>query len=256
MSDSEESFTFMERGRDPQSSVPLLCTPSEGDLDRLLEQLLSVDNAWLEEALRSPNSLVSTPTGLIATDATAATMATTSANTGCLLETSGASHSSVRDRLNQVLSYIRETQSEGDVLVQLWVPVKGHDGQLVLTTSGQPFTLDHRSNNLIQFREVSTKYHFSADITSSGVLGLLGRVFIGRLPEWSPDVRYYTSYEYPMALPVFEKGSYTCLGVIELITTKQKLFTAELNAICSALQAVNLRSTEVSNIPRIKFIIH
>jgi hypothetical protein len=40
-----------------------------------------------------------------------------------------------------------------------------------------------------------------------------------------------------MGLPVFEKGSYNCLGVIELIMTRQKInFTSKLNTICSALQ--------------------
>jgi hypothetical protein len=156
----------------------------------------------------------------------------------------------VRERFSQALSYIRDTQSDGDVLVQLWVPVNRDDGKLVLTTSGQPFTLDHRSDSLIRFREVSTKYQFSAEVNSGDTPGLPGRVFIGRLPEWSPDIRYFTSYEYPrvrdaqyldvhgtMGLPVFEKGSYNCLGVIELIMTRQKLnFTSELNTICSALQ--------------------
>ncbi|TVU10308.1 hypothetical protein EJB05_43831 [Eragrostis curvula] len=264
--DPEGSFTCMEGGGDPRPGVSLVRSPSEGDLD-LLEQLLSGDNAWLEVASRSPNSLASSPpTAFFAADATATTVTSTAANAGWFLQAGGASPSSVRERFSQALSYIRETQSDGDVLVQLWVPVKGDDGQLVLTTSGQPFTLDHRSDSLIRFREVSTKYHFSADVTSGTTPGLPGRVFIGRLPEWSPDVRYFTSYEYPrvnhaqyldvhgtMGLPVFEKGSYSCLGVIELIMTKQKLnFTHELNAICSALQAVNLRSTEVSSIPRIK----
>ncbi|ONM19836.1 Protein NLP2 [Zea mays] len=95
-------------------------------------------------------------------------------------------------------------QSDGDVLVQLWVPVNHDDGKLVLTTSEQPFTLDHRSDSLLRFREVSTKYQFSADVKSGDSPGLPGRVFISRLPE-------------------------------------------------CALQAVNLRSTEVSSIPRIKF---
>jgi len=110
---------------------------------------------------------------------------------------------------------------KGDVLVQLWVSVNHDDGKLVLTTSEQPFTLDHRSDSLLRFREVSTKYQFSADVKSADSPGLPGRVFIGRLPEWSPDIRYFTSYEYPrvrdaqyldvhgtMGLPVFEKGSY------------------------------------------------
>ncbi|GJM99442.1 hypothetical protein PR202_ga16538 [Eleusine coracana subsp. coracana] len=116
-------------GGDHRPSVSLGRPPSEGDLD-LLEQLLSGDNAWLEVASRSPNSLAPPPpTAFFTADATAAAVTTTSGNNaGWLLQTGG------------------------------------------------------------------------------------------------------------------------------LIMTKQKLnFTPELNAICSALQAVNLRSTEVSNIPRIKF---
>ncbi|PWZ31581.1 Protein NLP1 [Zea mays] len=62
-------------------------------------------------------------------------------------------------------------QSDGDVLVQLWVPVNHDDGKLVLTTSEQPFTLDHRSDSLLRFREVSTKYQFSADVKSGGFAG-------------------------------------------------------------------------------------
>ncbi|ONM23304.1 NIN-like protein 1 [Zea mays] len=274
---SEESVTCicMEEGGDPQlPSISVARTTSEGagavDLD-LLEQLLSGDNGWLEVVSRSPNSVAfPPPSAFFSADATATTVTTTAApaaNASWLIQTGGASTPSVRERFSQALSYIRDTQSDGDVLVQLWVPVNRDDGKLVLTTSGQPFTLDHRSDSLIRFREVSTKYQFPADVRSGESPGLPGRVFIGRLPEWSPDIRCFTSYEYArvtdakyldvhgtMGLPVFEKRSYSCLGVIELIMTKQKLnFTSELNTICSALQAVNLRSTEVSSIPRKKF---
>ncbi|ONM23292.1 NIN-like protein 1 [Zea mays] len=273
---SEESVTCicMEEGGDPQlPSISVARTTSEGagavDLD-LLEQLLSGDNGWLEVVSRSPNSVAfPPPSAFFSADATATTVTTTAApaaNASWLIQTGGASTPSVRERFSQALSYIRDTQSDGDVLVQLWVPVNRDDGKLVLTTSGQPFTLDHRSDSLIRFREVSTKYQFPADVRSGESPGLPGRVFIGRLPEWSPDIRCFTSYEYArvtdakyldvhgtMGLPVFEKRSYSCLGVIELIMTKQKLnFTSELNTICSALQAVNLRSTEVSSIPRKK----
>lgn len=248
----------MEGGGDPKlPSISVARTPSEGagavDLD-LLEQLLSGDNGWLEVVSRSPNSVAfPPPTAFFPADTTATTVTTTAAlpaNTSWWAQTGGASPSSVRERFSQALSYIQDTQSDGDVLVQLWVPVNRDDGKLVLTTSGQPFTLDQRSDSLIRFRDVSTKYQFSADVQSGDSPGLPGRVFIGRLPEWSPDIRYFTTYEYPrvrdaqyldvhgtMGLPVFEKGSYNCLGVIELIMTRQKLnFTSELNTICSALQ--------------------
>lgn len=245
-----------EGGGDPQlPSISVARTTSEGagpvDLD-LLEQLLSGDNGWLEVVSRSPNSVgFPSPSAFFSADATATTVTTAAAapaaNASWWIQTGP---SSVRERFSQALSYIRDTQSDGDVLVQLWVPVNRDDGKLVLTTSEQPFTLDHRSDSLIRFREVSTKYQFSADVRSGDTPGLPGRVFIGRLPEWSPDIRYFTSYEYPrvtdakyldvhgtMGLPVFEKGSYNCLGVIELIMTRQKLnFTSELNTICSALQ--------------------
>ncbi|PWZ25428.1 Protein NLP1 [Zea mays] len=76
-------------------------------------------------------------------------------------------------------------QSDDDVLVQLWVPVNHDDGKLVLTTIEQPFTLDHRSDSLLRFREVSTKYQFSADVKSGIRRGCQG----GSLSAGSPSGR-------------------------------------------------------------------
>jgi hypothetical protein len=246
----------MEDGRGDQPSISMARTlSSEGaavDLD-LLEQLLSGDNGWLEvatNASRSPNYFASPSTFL--SDATTTTSAPpANANNTFFRQSS----STFRQRLDQALTYIRQTQKDTDVLVQLWLPVKGNDGQLVLTTTDQPFNLDKSSDSLRRFRDISTRYTFSADVaseTSPVPVGLPGRVFIGKLPEWSPDVRYFTRYEYPrvndaqslnvhgtMGLPVFEQGNYTCLGVMELIMTRQKLnFTSEINNICSALQVL------------------
>jgi hypothetical protein len=156
------------------------------DLD-LLEQLLSDDNGWLEVVSRSPNSVAFPPlSAFFSADATATTVTTaaTAANASWWIQTGGASPSSVEEQFSQAMSYIRDMQSDGDVLVQLWVPVNHDDGKLVLTTSEQPFTLDHRSDSLLRFREVSTKYQFSADVKSGDSPGLPGRVFISRLPEW------------------------------------------------------------------------
>jgi hypothetical protein len=77
-----------------------------------------------------------------------------------------------------------------------------------------------------------------------------GRVFLGKVPEWTPDVRFFRNDEYPrvnhaqqcdvrgtLALPVFEQGSRTCLGVIEVVTTSQKIkYLPELESVCKALE--------------------
>ncbi|KAG1361072.1 protein NLP1 [Cocos nucifera] len=173
--------------------------------------------------------------------------------------------SSVKDRFMHALGYIKETHREGNVLVQLWVPMKRGD-QLVLTTYGQPFLVDPNCEKLVNYREISTNYEFSAEENSGRALGLPGRVFLGRLPEWTPDVRYFDSSEFPrvgyaqwfdvrgtIALPVFEPGGRSCLGVVEVVTTTQNMnHSSELQNICNALQAVDLTSSEVLSVPHLK----
>jgi hypothetical protein len=154
----------------------------------------------------------------------------------------------VRERLRRALERIAQTQP-GELLAQVWVPTVIGDRQ-VLTTCGQPFWLDSRNQRLANYRSVSTEYQFSADESARAGLGLPGRVFVGRVPEWTPDVRYFSTEEYPrvhhahffdirgsVALPIFEPRSRACLGVVELVMTTQKVnYNAEIENICSALK--------------------
>ncbi|KAL5984214.1 hypothetical protein ACLOJK_018318 [Asimina triloba] len=177
--------------------------------------------------------------------------------------------SSVKERLMQALNYICQSKRHGDVLVQIWVPVTS-GGQNVLTTFNQPFSLSSGSQGLAHYRKVSMKYEFPTD--SNQAVGLPGRVFIGKLPEWTPDVRYFGIEEYPrindaqqcdvrgtLALPIFDQGSQACLGVVEVVMTKQKTsYRPELESICNALQHLdmdgqfNLTSSEGLTIPHLK----
>jgi hypothetical protein len=103
---------------------------------------------------------------------------------------------------------------------------------------------------LASYRDISVKYQFSAEKDSKDSVGMPGRVFLGKVPEWTPDVRFFRNDEYPrvnhaqqcdvrgtLALPVFEQGSRTCLGVIEVVTTSQKIkYLPELESVCKALE--------------------
>ncbi|XWS55183.1 hypothetical protein CRYUN_Cryun10bG0152800 [Craigia yunnanensis] len=166
------------------------------------------------------------------------------------------SSSSVKERLMQAIGYLKESTKDRDVLIQIWVPVK-REGKHVLTTEGQPYSLNSNCKSLEIFRDVSKSYNFPAEEDSKESVGLPGRVFLGKLPEWTPDVRFFRSDEYPrinfaqkynvggsLALPVFERASGTCLGVVEIVTTTQKInYRPELEHVCKALEAVDLRSS-------------
>lgn len=156
---------------------------------------------------------------------------------------------SVMDRLIQALGYIKNCSGDKNVLIQVWVPVT-RGGKRVLTTYDQPFTLDLNCPKLANYREISVNYHFPAEEDSKEAVGLPGRVFRNKAPEWTPDVRFFTWDEYPrvghaqqydvrgtLAVPVLEQGSCNCLGVIEVILTTQKIqYRPELESVCKALE--------------------
>ncbi|KAK6146481.1 hypothetical protein DH2020_020350 [Rehmannia glutinosa] len=163
----------------------------------------------------------------------------------------------IKERMTQALRYFKDL-TEQHVLAQVWAPVK-NGGRYMLTTSGQPFVLDPNSNGLHQYRLISLMYMFSVDGETDGDLGLPGRVFRQKLPEWTPNVQYYSSKEFPrlnhalhynvrgtLALPVFEPSGQSCVGVVELIMTSQKInYAPEVDKVCKALEAVNLKSSEI-----------
>ncbi|KZV20231.1 hypothetical protein F511_01088 [Dorcoceras hygrometricum] len=161
-------------------------------------------------------------------------------------------NNSVKKRFDQAIERLKDCVRERAVLIQIWIPIK-KEGRQVLITNNSSFSLDPNCKNLSEYRDVSEKYMFSADGEAGGFFGLPGRVFLKKLPEWTPDVRFFKQEEYPrvnhayhydvrgsLAFPVFEPGSGRCLGVVEIVTMTQKVnYLPELENICKALQGSN-----------------
>ncbi|CAH1423475.1 unnamed protein product [Lactuca virosa] len=149
-----------------------------------------------------------------------------------------------------------------DLLVQLWLPVIRH-GKLVLTTVNKSFIITSSDNtNLLNYREVSKNYQFAVEYDATEMIGFPSHVFMNKFPTCTPDLRVVAEGDDPrviyakklhlcgcLNLPVFELDGGTCLGVVEVATTSQKInLRDEFENICKALEAVDLRSSE--------FLIH
>ncbi|XP_021827790.1 protein NLP6-like isoform X2 [Prunus avium] len=163
----------------------------------------------------------------------------------------------IKEKITQALRQLKELTDQ-QFLAQFWALVK-NGGRYVRSTSGQPFVLDPHTNGLHQYRMASLMYMFSVDGESDGMVGLPGRVFRQKLPEWTPNVQYYSIKEYPrlghaqhynvqgtLALPVFEPSGRSCVGVLELIMTSPKIsYASEVDKVCKALEAVSLKSSDI-----------
>ena len=168
------------------------------------------------------------------------------------------SHSLDEKMLKALSLFIESSSGSGEgILAQIWTPIKAGD-QYILSTCDQAYLLDPR---LSQYREVSRKLTFASKPNQcSSSPGLPGRVFISGVREWTSNVRYYKRDEYlrmkhavdnevrgSIAIPILEEASGTaCCAVMELVTSKEKHdFDVEMESVCRALQAVNLRTSEI-----------
>ncbi|XP_058771450.1 protein NLP1-like [Vicia villosa] len=148
----------------------------------------------------------------------------------------------MKERLVVAVGYLKEytKNSFNNILIHIWVPV---------------------------LRRRSAIQYLQQDSSSS--------VPISVNPNMNVHVRFFRSHEYPrhqqqkqqygslLAFPVFERGSGTCLGVIEFVIANQNLinYRPQLDHLSNAPEAVDFRSSHNMNIPpavkvRMHSIIH
>ncbi|CAH2075792.1 unnamed protein product [Thlaspi arvense] len=171
----------------------------------------------------------------------------------------------LKERVTCAMGHLQEVMGgEKELLIQLWVPVE-RGRTRVLSTEEQPYSLNPiaQSQSLALYRDASAGYSFAAEGGSDQLVGLPGRVFLRRMAEWTPDVRFFRSEEYPrigyarrykvrasLALPLFHGHCGNCVAVMEMVTTHHTLdYGSQLHTISHALQAFDLRSSETSIVP-------
>lgn len=144
--------------------------------------------------------------------------------------------SSVKERLVVAVGYLKEYVKNSNVLIQVWVPARR--GVLSLTTRAQdnyPYTLGLEQDDSRAFQFVEEDW----------------------VHDWIPNVRFFTSHKYPrvhqyhlrpgsLALPVFERGTAICLGVVEILLPNNN---PDLHNLSHALQdqAVDFRTSSHHN---------
>ncbi|XP_059653228.1 uncharacterized protein LOC132300237 [Cornus florida] len=155
-----------------------------------------------------------------------------------------------------LLHYFHDTNLKflDHVLIQFWAPITTEAGCL-LVTSDQPFGLTHLDEGLLEYRKHCLKYKLNVD--GEQHLGISGRVFRQKLHECIPNVRYYSSEEYPQlnlaltcnilasfAFPVFQTSSQNCVGVLEFVTNTH---FRTLNTMCYSFLQLLLKHADLKS---------
>ncbi|XP_028768116.1 LOW QUALITY PROTEIN: protein NLP2-like [Neltuma alba] len=172
--------------------------------------------------------------------------------------------SSVKERLVLAVGYLRDYTKNANVFLQIWVPTR-REGTYVLTGAHDhappyPSVDDPSRKTLEYYRNVSKGYQLAAEEESEEC-----RVILGKLPDqWTPTVRFFKSHEYvtyvnyaqqhydlrgSLALPVFERGNGTCLGVVEIVMTNHNInHHPQIDNACHSLQTVDFNKSTCQNL--------
>ncbi|KAK3026519.1 hypothetical protein RJ639_041816 [Escallonia herrerae] len=169
--------------------------------------------------------------------------------TGTLLAASSVPESHViQEKIKTALTLL--TFRDRRILVQFWAPTT-IGGRRFLTTSDYPFGLGQVDRRLYMYRMDSIRNKWVVNGDNEGEdFGPPKRVFCSQLPEWTSDVRHYTSYNYSrvsdavrcnvrgiLALPVIEPSCQSCVGILELVTSTEYLdYSYEVGEVSRALK--------------------
>ncbi|XP_059654642.1 protein NLP6-like [Cornus florida] len=139
----------------------------------------------------------------------------------------------ITDIIKSALLHFIQSYCMGNLLIQFWAPITAETGCVQLVTSDQPFAVSYElDERLLNYRKQCLQYKFNVDGEQLEHLGIPGRVFHQKWHECIPDVRHYSTKEYPQrdfaltchisncfSFPVFQTSFQDCVGVVEFAAT-------------------------------------
>ncbi|KAI3956004.1 hypothetical protein MKW92_042908 [Papaver armeniacum] len=137
----------------------------------------------------------------------------------------------IKERITQALRYFKES-TEQTVLAQVWAPIKNGD------------------RHVLQLLFLSCICFLW--MKRIAVTWVFWPCFRQKLPEWTPNVQYYSKEQYPRLIHALNYNS--CVAVIELILTSQKVnYALRLIKSVKLLRlAVNLKSSDILDNPNLQ----
>jgi len=119
--------------------------------------------------------------------------------------------SSVKERLVVAVGYLKEYAKSSNMVIQVWVPARR--GCAVGIHQDNPYTLDYTNITNNNNGDATRAFQFQEEWLSD---------------QWTPNIRFLRSHNYhrvqqydlragSLALPVFQRGSGICLGVVEIL---------------------------------------
>ncbi|KAL3499016.1 hypothetical protein ACH5RR_041748 [Cinchona calisaya] len=142
---------------------------------------------------------------------------------------------------------------EDAILLQFWKPTVELGGRTVLATAAQPFGLGHFYKGLCRYRKRCLNHSYDVFCPFGCRLGPPSRVFENGIPEFCPNIKAYTTDEFPLrdyainecgiqgywALPLFLRGKGRCVvGVLEFVALNCDKFYVE-HQVNPVIRAVN-----------------
>ncbi|KAH6812416.1 hypothetical protein C2S51_026178 [Perilla frutescens var. frutescens] len=151
-------------------------------------------------------------------------------------------------------------------LVQFWALVQVEGRHHYLSTLHHPFSVNDLRKGLCWYRKVCMDHVYVVDMEEGAQVdqlgGGVGRAYQSKQPQSTPDLRLYSTTEFPLrdqaarcgfrgylALPLFDFHKYECYGVLELLFDDPTMEKDLLSKLDRGLQIVGLRSTHINFMP-------